>query len=202
MKYKDFYTYLLESSFDESNVKFIKTESDDKMRVGFLAKNDRSDRIRESLLRTAYKNKIHGWVSIISNLLFSRIGFNPIPFELIFSVVKSDDNEHGRVQAYVYKGTSRMNVRYEFLSGSYQSDDIIRVIVHEWAHIWHGKQKKSVDTFIKKVYEIYKKKNDIRISLYGLTNHNEFWAHLIENYNKLDDELKQFVSKVIELSKK
>ena len=202
MQYKDFYNHLLESSFDEENVKFIKTESDDKMKIGFLAKNDRSDRIRESLLRTAYRNKIHGWVSEISHLLFSQMGFSPIPFELIFSVVESDDNEHGRRQAYVYRGTNRMYVRYEFLSGSYQGDDIIRTIVHEWAHIWHGKQKKSVDTFIKKVYEIFKKKNDARISSYGLTDHHEFWAYLIENYNKLDDELKQFVSNVIELSKK
>jgi len=200
MQYKDFFKDLITEStvVDEGpSITFIQTNLNNGIKVGFVSKGDSGDRIRASHMRVAYKNKIHKWLVDMDNYLFEKLNFKPIPCEVVFSVIQGDDSEYGREHAYVYRGENRIFIRSEFLSGKYSDQNVVRVLVHEWAHIWHYDNINNVDKLIEDKYEIVKLEKKKRISPYGLTNHHEFWTFLIESYDKLDTDLKQFVDYVI-----
>lgn len=199
MKYKDFYKDLItESAVDvEPSITFIQTNLGNGIKIGFVSKGDSGDRIRASHMRVSYKNKIHGCLVTMNDYLFKKLRFKPIEVEIVFSVIKGDDNEYGREQAYVYRGDNKIFIRSEFLSNAYSDVDVVRILVHEWAHIWHYDNIDKVDKLIEDKYEIVKLEKKKRISPYGLTNHHEFWTFLIESYDKLDTDLKQFVDYVV-----
>lgn len=200
MQYTDFYTYLMESS-TSAGITVVPTDLNNGIKIGFVSKGDSGDRIRASRLRVAYKTKIRSWLEEMDKKLFHELKFNPIEVEVIFSTIHDDDNKYGQEQAYVFQGDNKIFIRSEFLSGKFPDDYVIKLLVHEWSHIWHFAQSSKVDAMIQKQYKLEKASNRKRISNYGLSDHKEFWTFLIENYEKIDQDLKQFVNQVIQKGK-
>ncbi len=205
MEYRDFFPNLTKESTVPSelgNVNYVNTGFNNGIKVGWVSRGDEGDRIRASNMRVALKNKVHGWLSKMDDVLFKKIKFNPIDVDIIFSILNHDiDGGFGPAQGLAYTDDGYIVLRSEFLSGKMDDAERIRVLIHEWAHIWMSKQGQEVVSMIEKRYQQELQNRKSTVSDYGLTNVDEFWSFLVENYERLDTELKSFVDYVAKRGK-
>lgn len=207
MKYRDFFPNLVsestvDSSLDLGTINYINTGLNNGIKVGWISRGGSGDRIRAANMRVAFKNKVHSWLVKMDEILFKKIKFNHIDVDILFSIVNFEiDNGFGQAQGLAYTEHGVIVLRSEFLSGKVEENERIRVLVHEWAHVWMEKQDYEVKSMIEKRYEFELQNKKTKVSDYGLTNSEEFWSFLVESYDKLDKELKSFVDYVVKRGK-